>query len=204
MYSMHTVNFVLVDALLVQIFGFKLNHVFCYINWQKGFIHLKLIPHVVLNICYENIKINSTLWVCLYMAMDAVIFVSSYCLSEPKAAIIAISTSQIIIWCHAKIYAICYFSLSVMSLEALGFELGLGLDPCYPHEICLVNRDSWCNVQCCVQRFTLLDAIVDEQNDNEHRFLSPELKYRRSLIEIIRRLRSVPIRKIFHTDSFNL
>ena len=32
MYSMHTVNFVLVDALLVQIFGFKLNHVFCYIN----------------------------------------------------------------------------------------------------------------------------------------------------------------------------
>lgn len=134
---------------------------FCYINWQKGFIHLKLIPHVVLNIFYENIKINCTL--CMGVSLYGRCDFCQYCLSEPKAAIIAISISQIIIWCHAKIYAICYFSLSVMSLEALGFELGLGLDPCYPHEICLANRDSWCNVQCCVQRFTLLDAIVDEQ-----------------------------------------
>ena len=36
-------------------------------------------------------------------------------------------------------------------------------------------------MQCCVQRFTLLEAIVDEQMTNEYLFLSLELKYRRSL-----------------------
>jgi len=38
-------------------------------------------------------------------------------------------------------------------------------------------------MQCCVQRFTLLEVIVDEQTVNENRFLSPELKSRRPLIE---------------------
>ena len=46
-------------------------------------------------------------------------------------------------------------------------------------------------MQYCVKRFTLLKAIVDEQMTNEYRFLSSELKYRRSLIEIMRRLKSV-------------
>ena len=160
MYSMHTVNFVLVDALLVQIFGFKLNHVFLLYKLTERFYSSQTdttccTQHILWK--YQN-KLH-IMGVSLYGRCDF----CQYCLSEPKAAIIAISISQIIIWCHAKIYAICYFSLSVMSLEALGFELGLGLDPCYPHEICLANRDSWCNVQCCVQRFTLLDAIVDEQ-----------------------------------------
>ena len=39
-------------------------------------------------------------------------------------------------------------------------------------------------MQCCVKRFTLLKAIVDKQMTNEYRFLSSELKYRRSLIEM--------------------
>ena len=38
---------------------------------------------------------------------------------------------------------------------------------------------------------------------NENRFLPSELKYRRSLIEIIRRLNSAPPRKGFHTYIFN-
>ena len=46
-------------------------------------------------------------------------------------------------------------------------------------------------MHCCVQRFTLLEAIVDEQMTNEYRLLSSELKYRRLFIEIIRRLKSV-------------
>ena len=58
-------------------------------------------------------------------------------------------------------------------------------------------------MQCCVQRFTLLEAIVEEQTTIEYRFLLPELKHRRSLIEIIRRLKSVPPRKGFHTYTFN-
>ena len=49
-------------------------------------------------------------------------------------------------------------------------------------------------MQCCVKRFTLLKAIVDKQMTNEYRFLSSELKYRRSLIEIIRRLKSVQLK----------
>ena len=62
-------------------------------------------------------------------------------------------------------------------------------------------------MQCCVQRFTLLEAIVDEQMPNEYRFLTfllPELKYRRSLIEIIRRLEYVPPKKGFHAYAFNV
>ena len=51
-------------------------------------------------------------------------------------------------------------------------------------------------MHCCVHRFTLLEAIVDEQMTNEYRLLSPELKYRRSFIEIIRRLKSVMPSKI--------
>ena len=53
-------------------------------------------------------------------------------------------------------------------------------------------------MQCCVQRFTLLEAIVDEQITNEYRLLSPELKYRGSLIEIIRRLKSVQPSRFTH------
>ena len=37
MYSMHMVNFVLVDALPVQIFGFKLNHVFLLYKLTERF-----------------------------------------------------------------------------------------------------------------------------------------------------------------------
>ena len=61
-------------------------------------------------------------------------------------------------------------------------------------------------MQCAMWRATFHSAgcYRGRANDNEYRFLSPELKYTRSLIEIIRRLRSVPIRKVFHTDSFNL
>ena len=33
-------------------------------------------------------------------------------------------------------------------------------------------------MQCCMQRFTLLEAIMDEQTVNESCFLSPELKHR--------------------------
>ena len=58
-------------------------------------------------------------------------------------------------------------------------------------------------MQCCVQRFTLLEAFVDAKMINENRFLSPELKYKRSLIEIIRRLNSVPPRKDLHMYIFN-
>ena len=53
-------------------------------------------------------------------------------------------------------------------------------------------------MQCCVKRFTLLKVIVDEQMTNEYRFLSSELKYRRSLIEIIRRLKSVQLSGFTH------
>ena len=38
---------------------------------------------------------------------------------------------------------------------------------------------------------------------NEYLFLSLELKYRRSLIQIIKRLKHVPPRNSFHTYSFN-
>ena len=38
-------------------------------------------------------------------------------------------------------------------------------------------------MQCCVQRFTLLEVIVDEQTVNKNCFLSLELKRRRPLIE---------------------
>ena len=57
-----------------------------------------------------------------------------------------------------------------------------------------------------VQRLTVLEAIMDEQMNNENLFLSPELKCRRSLIEIIRRLKTVPPRKDFHTytGTFNI
>ena len=39
-----------------------------------------------------------------------------------------------------------------------------------------------------MQHFTLLEVIVDEQMIDENHFLSPELKCRRSLIEIRRKL----------------
>ena len=55
---------------------------------------------------------------------------------------------------------------------------------------------------CCVQRFTLLKAIVDEQMTNEYCLLSPELKYRRSLIEIIRHLSLYSLPGL-HTYTFN-
>ena len=54
-------------------------------------------------------------------------------------------------------------------------------------------------MHCCVQHFTLLEAIVDEQMTNEYRLLSLELKYRRLLIEIIS-LYSLPG---LHTYTFN-
>ena len=44
---------------------------------------------------------------------------------------------------------------------------------------------------------------MNKQMIDENRFLSPELKCRRSLIEIIRRLHSVHPRKGFHTYIFN-
>ena len=60
-------------------------------------------------------------------------------------------------------------------------------------------------MQCCVQRFTLLEVIVDKQMINQNRFLSPELsRLLKSLgFEIIRRLKSVPPRKGFYKYIFS-
>ena len=55
-----------------------------------------------------------------------------------------------------------------------------------------------------MQRFTLLEVIVDKQMIDENRFLSSELKCRRSLIEILRRLNSVHPTNRFHMYIFNL
>ena len=157
---------------------------------------------IIENILYENITINCTLWVCPYM--DQVIF-CWHSLSEPKAAIIARNISQVIIWCHAKIYSFCHFSFSDTWGDILRMKHFKNYAKWYLS--LLSTRDLLSKqrqlVQCCVQRFTLLEAIVDEQMTNEYLFLSLELKYGRSLIEIIKRLKSMPPRNAFHTYTFN-
>ena len=49
MHPMHATNLVLIGAWMAQIFKLKQNDIFLYINWQKGFIHVKLMTHDIMN-----------------------------------------------------------------------------------------------------------------------------------------------------------
>ena len=122
-----------------------------------------------------------------------------HCFLEPKAAIITRNTSQMIRWWHADIYSFCYFSFSDTRdhvLRMQHFQNYAKWHLSLPSTRDLLSKQRQL-MQRCVQRFTLLEVIVDEETVNENCFLSLELKRRRPLIEIIRRLKYVPPRKSF-------